>query len=499
MNIAKGAQLDSQTASTPELTPPVAPKRIAVVGSGISGLIAAWILSKTNTVTLFENDDRLGGHAHTHTVRTTPESHSETTNVDSGFIVFNERTYPTLIRFFRELGVESQASDMSMSITCQGCGLSYAGGKGLRGIFPRGAGNALRPSFLKMLLEIKRFHRLATRLLESTAEAMQEPTFRDPAAPTLGEFLREHRFSAHFTSHFLTPLISAVWSCNAATAAQYPARYLFTFLQHHGMLSVSGSPQWRTVTGGSQQYVRKAAASIADIRLGSPVQSIKDDGVKVTITSIPTLVANTASAPVAVADRSTPPERVGAARLASAAPASPYGADPLMEEFDAVVIATHPDQAASLLEDGHPAKSILSDMPYSVNETALHCDASVLPSNPDASASWNYLLPDCGAMPEDVLVSYDLSRLQSLGRPGGKPFVVSLGLGESIDDDTVLDRMTYEHPQYTPESLRAQAELSNLNSPRIAFAGAYHGWGFHEDGALAGARAAKHLGGVWPE
>jgi len=259
----------------------------------------------------------------------------------------------------------------------------------------------------------------------------------------------------------MTPVVSAVWSCDPTTALAYPARYLFTFLGHHGLLGVKGSPQWRTVTGGSRSYVDKVAATLPDIRLANPVTAVHRhaDGVDVT---------------------------------------SALGAGTVRETFDAVVIATHPAQALRMLTDASAAeRAALGGMPYSVNQTLFHRDEAVLPASPNAQASWNYRLPSCDARPDKVLVSYDMTRLQRLEPVDGGRYIVSLGESELIDDATVLDRMVYEHPQYTPESLAAQQRILGLGDGRLAFAGAYHGWGFHEDGALSGLKAAARLGRDW--
>ena len=432
-------------------------RRVAVVGSGVAGLTAAYVLNRQDRVTVFEADSRLGGHAHTHDV---PQADSSVLGVDTGFIVHNERTYPTLLRLFAELGVETQPSEMSMSVRCDGCGLEYAGARANgRGIIPRPA-TLLRGRYLLMLLEVTRFYRRARALLA-------EGTTAGEAELTLGEFLARERFSSYFSSHFMTPIVSAVWSCDPTTALAYPARYLFTFLGHHGLLGVAGSPQWRTVTGGSRSYVDKLAATLPDIRLASPVTGVRrtEDGVELT-------------------------SRHGAGE------SNTGGFN--TETFDAVVIATHPEQALRMLPDASPAeKDALGNMPYSVNHTVFHRDDSVLPASGNARASWNYRLPACDARPDKVLVSYDLTRLQRLHPADGRPYIVSLGESALIGDGTVLERMVYEHPQYTPESLRAQQQIHELGDSRLTFAGAYHGWGFHEDGALSGVRAAARLGREW--
>lgn len=434
-------------------------RRVAVIGSGVAGLTAAYVLNRQDTVTVFEADSRLGGHAHTHDV---PQAGGPVLGIDTGFIVHNERTYPTLLRLFAELGIETQDSEMSMSVRCDGCGLEYAGARAKgRGILP-GPATLLRGRYLLMLLEVMRFYRKARALLAEGA-----PAGENTAAPelTLGDFLAREKFSSYFISHFMTPIVSAVWSCDPTTALAYPARYLFTFLGHHGLLGVSGSPQWRTVTGGSRTYVDKLAATLPDIRLASPVIGVRRhaDGVELTTGT------------------------TGAGTMTT-------------ETFDAVVIATHPAQALGMLTDASPAeRDALAGMPYSVNQTVFHRDAAVLPSSDNAKASWNYRLPSCDARPDKVLVSYDMTRLQRLDPADGGRYIVSLGESELIADHSVLERMVYEHPQYTPESLRAQEQILGLGDARLAFAGAYHGWGFHEDGALSGVRAAERLGRTWDD
>ena len=434
-------------------------RRVAVIGSGVAGLTAAYVLNGRDRVTLFEADARLGGHAHTHDVK---QQNGPTLGVDTGFIVHNERTYPTLLRLFAELGVETQDSEMSMSVRCDGCGLEYAGARpNGSGIIPRPS-TLLRGRYLRMLLEVTRFHRRARVLLAepSTGTGTSAGTGHEL---TLGEFLAREKFSSYFISHFMTPVVSAVWSCDPTTALAYPARYLFTFLGHHGLLGVKGSPQWRTVTGGSRSYVDKVAKTLPDIRLASPVTTVHRhaDGVDVT---------------------------------------SALGAGTVRETFDAVVIATHPAQALRMLTGASAAeRDALGGMPYSVNQTIFHRDEAVLPASPNAQASWNYRLPSCDARPDKVLVSYDMTRLQRLEPADGGRYIVSLGESELIDGAAVLDRMVYEHPQYTPESLKAQERILGLGDERLAFAGAYHGWGFHEDGASSGLKAAARLGRDWDD
>lgn len=418
-----------------------AERSIAVIGSGVAGLTAAYMLSARDRVTLYEADTRIGGHAHTHFL---DRGDGNIVGVDSAFLVHNDRTYPTLCRLFAELGIATQDTDMSMSVRADDSGLEYAGARGIGGLFPSWS-SLVRPRYLGMLAEVKRFHRAATRLLEG------EP---DDELETLGSFLDRHGFSRYFVDHFVTPLVAAVWSCAPGEATRYPARYLFVFLEHHGMLSVFGSPTWRTVSGGSANYVEAILTRLDEVKPGVAVRSVQrvPDGVLVTA-------------------------QTGAPRL-----------------FDAAVIATHPDQALLMLDEPTAAeRDVLGAMPYSTNRAQLHTDESVLPRHRRARASWNYLMTPNS---DNVVVTYDVTRLMRLAGP--RRFLVTLGGQELIDPATVLAEMTYSHPLYTPESVAAQTLLPTLDDDRVVFAGAYHGWGFHEDGAASGLRAARRLGADWP-
>jgi predicted NAD/FAD-binding protein len=416
-------------------------RRIAVIGSGVAGLTAAYILQTQGEVTLFEAADRLGGHAHTHDL---VDAAGHDVQVDTGFIVHNRRTYPNLLRLFDELGVATQESEMSMSISCDGCGLEYAGARGVGGLFPRAA-NAANPRYLYLLAEVKRFHRRAHALL-----AGDEPEL------TMSEFLDRGRFSNYFRRHFVTPVISAVWSCSPQLAAQYPARYLFQFLDNHGMLTVTGSPQWRTVVGGSARYVEQAAKQLSAVLTSTPVRAVtrQQGGVEVRDDADNALL------------------------------------------FDAAVIATHPHQALGMLSAPTAAEQqALGAIHYSVNPTVLHTDTTVLPRASRAQSSWNYRLPDCTADAEQVHVSYDMNRLQRLD--SDTRYLVTLNDDGSVEPASVIERMVYEHPIFTPESVAAQRRLPALNDGVLAFAGAYHGWGFHEDGCRSGVEAAASLGVSW--
>lgn len=421
--------------------PPHATRSIAVIGSGISGLAAAYALSGNSRVTIFEADARLGGHAHTHAVDAVD---GRVIGVDSAFLVYNERTYPTLCRLFGELGVTGNDTEMSMSVRNDATGLEYAGSLGIGGLFasPR----AFRSNHLRMLVEIKRFHRAAVTLLQQS----------DPDdVESLAAFLARQGFSGYFVTNFITPLVAAVWSCPDDDALNYPARSLFAFLQHHGMLSVFGSPRWRTVAGGSATYVDRIAARLDEVLTDSQVYSLRrvQDGVLV--------------------------ESWGRGRRL----------------FDAAVVAVHPDQALRLLDQPTAQeRRVLGSISYSTNHAQLHSDESILPRRRRARASWNYRI--ASGRP-GVLVTYDVSRLMRIA--ADRRYLVTLGGADLIDPESVIAEMTYQHPLFTPESVAAQRLLPTLDDDRIAYAGAYHGWGFHEDGAASGVRAARRLGADWEE
>jgi predicted NAD/FAD-binding protein len=416
---------------------------VAVIGSGISGLTAAYLLGRTHDVTLFEADNRLGGHAHTHDLTASDGSEHA---VDSGFIVHNDRTYPWLRKLFAELEVEVRPTEMSMSVRCEDCGLEYAGGRGLRGMLaqPR---RLLDPKFVRMLLQVKRFHRRASAFLQATP---------DDDVTTYGEFLKREGFSEHFVAHYAVPVVSCVWSSGREVALLYPARYLFRFLDNHGMLQVTGSPQWYTVVGGSRTYVERLAARLPDVRRSA-----------------------------AVTDVTRWPDAV---EIKDATGTS--------ARFDRVVIATHADQALNLLTDPSDLEVMtLKAFRYSSNETVLHTDSSLLPEAAQARASWNYRMSSCTSPDEPTVVTYWMNRLQ--GHTSPQDYLVTLNARERIDPDDVLAVMDYEHPIYTPDSVGAQSYLGALATDQTVYAGAYHGWGFHEDGCRSGVDAARHFGVDW--
>jgi predicted NAD/FAD-binding protein len=413
-----------------------------VVGAGVSGLTAAHLLSRRYEVVLFEAEPRLGGHAHTHEVR---DARGAEHAVDSGFIVHNDVTYPWLRKLFAELDVQVRPTEMSMSIRCDGCGLEYAGGRGAGGILAQ-PGRVLDPRFLRLLAQVRRFHRRAATFLRSSGDDLG----------TYGEWLAAEGFTDHFIAHYAVPLVSCVWSSGREISLVYPARYLFEFLDHHGMLAVTGSPQWYTVVGGSNVYVERLADRLVDVRRAHAVTDVTRHADGVDLRDVTGRVTR----------------------------------------VDRVVLAAHADQALALLTDPSDAEvTTLKQFAYSRNETVLHTDASVLPRSPRARASWNYRMSGCTTPDEPPVVSYWMNRLQGL--EAADQYLVTLNDPGQVASESVLAQMTYEHPIYTPESLRAQARLPELATERTAYAGAYHGWGFHEDGCRSGVAAARHFGVDW--
>jgi predicted NAD/FAD-binding protein len=304
------------------------------------------------------------------------------------------------------------------------------------------------PRFLRLLVSVKRYQQFALALL-ARQESVDDPQ-------TYGDFLRLHGFSDHFVAHYAIPVVSCVWSSGHESALGYPARYLFEFLKHHGFLSVSGSPQWFTVRGGSQSYVRKVTDAVGDVRSSTPIRAVsrKPDGVEL------------------------------------------LDAHGTLHRADAVVIATHADDALALLTDATDAeRRVLGAFEYSRNEAVLHRDAGLLPDSGPARSSWNYRMDDCGSRLDSTSVSYWMNRLQ--GIESDQPFVVTLNPTDRIDAATVIATMQYSHPIYTTASVAAQRELPALSTGRTAFAGSYHGWGFHEDGCRSGVQAAAVLGVDW--
>ena len=418
-------------------------ERIAVIGSGVAGMTAAYLLARRTDVTVFEQDDRLGGHVHTHRLL---DASGDEVAVDSGFIVHNDRTYPLLTRLFEELGIRRYPTEMSMSINDGASGLEYAGGRGASGVFAQ-LRRIADPRFLRLLGEVRRFHRRAAAFLEATDEFEQT---------SYGAFLSNNGFSQRFVDLFAVPVVSCVWSSGASTALEYPAHYLFRFLQNHGMLAVTGSPQWFTVVGGSRTYMDAIAALLPDLRVGRPVAVVR---------RLPDSV-----------------------EIVDAAGSS--------ENFDRVVIATHPDQALQLLDDATAdERDVLGAFRYSSNEVILHTDERLLPRASRARASWNYLTPANDTADAAPIVTYYMNKLQ--GIRSSTQYLVSLNARHLIAPERMLAVMRYQHPVYDAAARAAQPRLASLATDRTVFAGAYHGWGFHEDGCRSGVSAAAHFGVEW--
>jgi predicted NAD/FAD-binding protein len=415
--------------------------KVAIIGSGVSGLTAAYLLKDIHEVTIFESDDRFGGHAHTHEIT---EADGKTQNIDSGFIVHNERTYPNLLRIFKELGIKTQDTEMSMSINCKGCDLQYAGGRGAKGILAQ-PHRLLNPKFVKMLIEIPRFYKAAENLLQNN----------DDVQITWGEFLKQNKFSEYFIKHYAVPVVSCVWSSGDGDSLQYPARHLFEFLRNHGMLELGNSPTWKTVVGGSKKYVDAIIALFPNAKKTEPVISIRrfDDRVEI--------VTNKGE-----------------------------------YRFDYVVVATHANTALKILADASQLEmDNLAAVTYSRNETWLHADSSVLPKLSGARASWNYMMDSCKSNSSKVLVSYWMNLLMNL--KSNQNYVVTLNGQSQVAEEKVIAKMEYEHPVFTIASLQSAKFLKSAGGPRLAFAGAHLGWGFHEDGARSGVEAARKFGSNW--
>ncbi|MBD8898538.1 FAD-dependent oxidoreductase [Rhodanobacter sp. DHG33] len=412
--------------------------RVAVIGSGIAGLASAWLLSRRYEVTLFEANDYLGGHTHTHAIELDGRHYS----VDTGFIVHNPVHYPLLTRLFEELGVASQPTTMSFAVHNEASGLEY-NATSLDALFCQRR-NLLSPRFIGMVRDLFRFYREAPALL-----------YGSPHGPTLSDWLAENHYGAAFRDEHLVPMASALWSSPPKQILSFPARYLVQFMANHQMLQVVGRPEWRAVRGGSASYVR-AMRSRWNVheRLGNPVRAIRRDMLGVEV-------------------------------------ATHAGS----ERFDQAVLACHSDQALALLADASDReRAILGAIPYQANDVVLHTDASLLPRRRKAWAAWNAFISREPEAP--CTVSYCMNLLQSLDAPA--PFVVTLNRSEAIDPAKVLRRMCYHHPVYTHASVAAQrrkAEIQGVN--RTWFAGAYWGWGFHEDGMRSAVEVAAAFDVRW--
>ncbi|MEX2551130.1 MAG: FAD-dependent oxidoreductase [Nitriliruptoraceae bacterium] len=417
--------------------------RIAVVGTGISGAASAWLLAKHHDVDVFEREARVGGHTNTVPVA---RDDGSMVPIDTGFVVYNEATYPLLVRLFDDLGVATQPSDMSWSLRCERCDLEYAGNA--RGVSAQ-PGNLASPTHLRMLSDIARFNRLGRRLVDDPRET----------AIGVGEFLHLAGFGHGFRQHYLLPMAGAIWSSGTGAIEEIPLATLLRFFANHGLLGVRSHHPWRTVIGGTSSYLGPLTAPYRDrIHRSSPVVAIRRDRDAVHL------------------------------RLD----------DGVTSTFDAVVLATHADEALGLLVDPTAReRDLLGAWSYSANDTFLHTDTALLPRRKATWASWNYLLDDCRTPTERVSLSYHMNRLQSLTED--RDYVVSLNPSSPPAAEHLLQRTISHHPTYTRESVATQDDLDALNgTARTFYAGAYQRYGFHEDGLWSAVRAVSHLGVRWP-
>jgi uncharacterized protein len=400
--------------------------RIAVIGSGISGMVAAHHLSREHEVTVYESGAHVGGHTHTVDV----EHQGRCYAVDTGFIVYNDWTYPNFVRLLNELEVPWQPSAMSFSVRCEKTALEY-NGTTLNSLFAQRR-NLLRPSFLRMVADIVRFNRRAPALLESSTTL------------TLGEYLNGEGYSRYFVEHYIIPMGAAIWSSRPVDMLGFPARFFVEFFANHGFLSVNDRPTWRVVRGGSREYVKRLTAAYATrIQLRTPVASLRRQPHQVVL------------------------------RLK----------DGTLAHFDQVFIACHSDQALKLLSDpSREEREILGAIPYQTNEALLHTDTRLMPRNARAWAAWNYHLPI--EQYQRVTVTYNMNILQSLDAPAN--FLLTLNRNHAVDPRKVLGAYAYQHPVYNSGAVAAQQRRHEINGKRRTYyCGAYWGYGFHEDGVVS--------------
>ena len=412
--------------------------KIAIIGSGIAGNVVAHHLYRNHDITLFESADHIGGHTHTHSVAFDGEQHE----IDTGFIVFNDWTYPNFVALLNELGVDSQPSAMSFSVRNEQTGLEYKG-TSLNSLFAQRR-NLLRPSFHRMIREILRFNREAPKLLKSPAEI------------TLGDYLADGGYSREFIRDYLIPMGAAIWSTDPVSMLSFPAVYLIRFFNNHGMLSVDARPQWRVVRGGSARYVEKLVAPFRNrIRLNSPIETVR---------------------------RTSNGVMLKAQRLEA-------------ERFDQVFFACHSDEALQLLADASPLeREVLGAIPYQHNEAVLHTDTALLPRTRRAWAAWNYHVLDAPAPAHEspATLTYNMNILQGL--KSRNTYCVTLNRTAHIAPEKIIKQLTYRHPLYTPAGVAAQQRQHEVNGAnRTYFCGAYWRYGFHEDGVVSALNALQHF------
>jgi len=412
--------------------------KIAIIGSGIAGNVIAHHLHREHDITVFESASHVGGHTHTHEVEFDGERHQ----IDTGFIVFNDWTYPNFIALLAELGVEAQPTAMSFSVRNESSGLEY-NGTSLNSLFAQRR-NLLRPSFHRMLRDILRFNREAPALLDAAGD------------DTLGEYLAQQNYSPEFINDYLIPMGAAIWSTDPVRMLSFPAKFFVRFFHNHGMLSVDERPQWRAIRGGSARYVDKLVAPFRHrIRLNTPVEFVR--------------------------------------RLPDRVMIKARGADP--ERYDQVFMACHSDQALRQLADASPLeRAVVGAIPYQENEAVLHTDTTLLPQTRRAWAAWNYHVvnTDNAQSAPRATLTYNMNILQNLA--SRHTFCVTLNRTAEIAPDKIIKRLTYDHPLYTPAGVAAQQRQHEVNGiNRTYFCGAYWRYGFHEDGIVSALNALQHF------
>jgi predicted NAD/FAD-binding protein len=416
------------------------PMKIAIVGSGISGLTAGYLLAPLHEVHLFESEERLGGHTHTHSIEVASGSY----NIDTGFIVFNDRNYPNFTKLMNQLKIESQPSSMSFSVKSPHYNLEY-NGTTLNSLFCQRR-NLLRPSFYRMIKDIIRFNKEATNYFLVHKEDPQDGV-------TLESYLEKNNYSQEFTEHYIMPMGAAIWSASREEMRQFPLHFFVRFFHHHGMLTVDDRPQWRVLKGGSSSYLSKITERFKNnIHLGKPVVSVIREEKSIRLKTV---------------DQEF--------------------------EFDHVIFASHADQAMKIFSNPTEIeKEIMNGFAYRPNDILLHTDLSVLPKRKLGHAAWNYYLPE--KLKERVAVTYHMNILQGIKSP--ETFLVSLNMDEYIDPKKVIKEIKYSHPVYNLGAVKSQKRWSEISGrDRIHFCGAYWASGFHEDGVKSGLRVAQMLGG----